>query len=457
MDSQKRAGSQAPRQGRLVLCAILSGVLTMVAIPAFCQGTSGSGASGSSASGSSASGSSALTQTVPTGEIPAALPGLVPLGSFEGGQAWKSEVGGYPVLRLQGSWRAMGRQYGKLLSRELREFCDAIKADMTARGFTTGMAEEARSVVDTYPEKMKNLLEGMAETSGLSMEEHIFLETSFFMLPGLVLANPQSAPSCSGIAVSAPRTADGKLYFARNWDMTQTAMRPYLKYMALVVFNPDDGSLGFANIRPLGQIYVETGINEKGVLLEVNNGSASDPGQNPDGTFVVAELFELVNACATVDEAVQRLIAVKLDSSYLIQAADAHRAVSVEKPTFDTHLIEQKNGALYALNNFAQPIPEAWKGKIKEIPTGYRDDRQPRLDAILASEEWNGHVTLESVRNMMDRNLERGGPVVDGTFGTVLQVIAVPEDLIVLFRGYEYSDWAEVCLSGFFGSYTWTK
>lgn len=447
MNNQKKAGSHVPRQGRLVPCAVLSLVLAMGAIPAFSQDNAGSGASGPSLP----------TQTVPADEIPAALPGLVPLGSFEGGQAWKSEVGGYPVLRLQGSWRAMGRQYGKLLSKELREFYDAIKADMTTRGFTAEMAAEARSVVDAYPEKMKDLLEGMSETSGLSKEEHSFLETSFFMLPSLVLANSQSAPSCSGIAVSTPRTADGKLYFARNWDMTQTAMRPYLKYMALVVFNPDDGSLGFANIRPLGQIYVETGINEKGVLLEVNNGSASDPGQNQDGTFVVAELFELVNECATVAEAVQRLTAVTLDSAYLIQVADAHRAVSVEKPTFDTHLVEQKNGALYALNNFVQPIPEAWKGKIKEIPSGYHDDRQPRLDAIFASEEWNGHVTLESVRNMMSRTLEKGGPVVDGTFGTVLQVIAVPEDLVVLFRGYGYSDWAEVRLSGLFGSGIWTR
>lgn len=447
MNNQKKAGSHVPRQGRLVLCAVLSLVLAMGAIPAFSQDNAGSRASGPSLP----------TQTVPADEIPAALSGLVPLGSFEGGQAWKSEVGGYPVLRLQGSWRAMGRQYGKLLSKELREFYDAIKADMTTRGFTAEMAAEARSVVDAYPEKMKDLLEGMSETSGLSKEEHSFLETSFFMLPSLVLANSQSAPSCSGIAVSAPRTADGKLYFARNWDMTQTAMRPYLKYMALVVFNPDDGSLGFANIRPLGQIYVETGINEKGVLLEVNNGSASDPGQNQDGTFVVAALFELVNECATVAEAVQRLTAVTLDSAYLIQVADAYRAISVEKPTFDTHLVEQKNGALYALNNFVQPIPEAWKGKIKEIPSGYHDDRQPRLDAIFASEEWNGHVTLESVRNMMSRTLEKGGPVVDGTFGTVLQVIAVPEDLVVLFRGYGYSDWAEVRLSGLFGSGIWTK
>lgn len=447
MNNQKKAGSHVPRQGRLVPCAVLSLVLAMGAIPAFGQDSAGSGASGPSLA----------TQTVPADEIPAVLPGLVPLGSFEGGQAWKSEVGGYPVLRLQGSWRAMGRQYGTLLSKELREFYDAIKADMTTRGFTAEMAVEARSVVDAYPKKMKDLLEGMSETSGLSKEEHIFLETSFFMLPSLVLANLQSAPSCSGIAVSTPRTADGKLYFARNWDMTQTAMRPYLKYMALVIFNPDDGSLGFANIRPLGQIYVETGINEKGVLLEVNNGSASDPGQNQDGTFVVAELFELVNECATVAEAVQRLTAVTLDSAYLIQVADAHRAVSVEKPTFDTHLVEQKNGALYALNNFAQPIPEAWKGKIKEIPSGYHDDRQPRLDAIFASGEWNGHVTLESVRNMMDRTLEKGGPVVDGTFGTVLQVIAVPEDLVVLFRGYGYSDWAEVRLSGLFGSDIWTR
>ncbi len=378
------------------------------------------------------------------------LAGLVPSGAFEGGQAWRSSVGGYAVLSLKGSWHEMGRQYGGLLSPQLQEFYMAIKADLEARGLKHEHLEGVREIFDTYSDPMKELLQGMSETSGLSLEEHILLETSFYILPDLVIEQSENAPSCSGIAVAAPRTADGKLYFARNWDMTQTAMRPYMKYLALVAFNPDDGSLAFANIRPIGQVYVETGINEKGILIEVNNGAGSDPTQNPNGTFVPVELFNLLNECSAFDEVMSRLTADKLDASYLVQVADAERAVSVEKPTFDTHIVELKDGELYALNNFVQPIPPAWKGRINEIPAGYRDDRQPVLNAIFASDEWNGRVTLESVKAMMEKTIDKGGPVVEGPFGTVLQVIAVPADSVVLFRAWGYSGWAQVNLTDLF-------
>lgn len=376
--------------------------------------------------------------------------GLVLTDTFEGGRAWRSSVGGYMVLSLSGSWREMGRQYGRLASAQMREFYGAIAADFEARGLTAEQRKEMRTTFDVYPEQMKELVRGMSETSGLNLEQHVFLEASYYTLPGLVIEQAKSAPSCSGIAVAAPRTADGKLYFARNWDMTQTAMLPYLKYLALVAFNPNDGSLAFANIRPLGQVNVETGINEKGILAEVNNAAASDPGQNPDGTFVVVELFKLLNEGRTFDEVVERLSADKLDSSYLVQVADSARAVSIEKPTFDTHIVEMKDGELYALNNVVQPIPTAWKGKIQEIPEGYRDDRKPALDRIFVSEEWNGHVTLESVQAMMDKTIDQGGPVVEGAFGTVIQVIAIPADLTVLFRSWGYSGWAEVHLADVF-------
>ncbi|HQK10342.1 MAG TPA: C45 family autoproteolytic acyltransferase/hydrolase, partial [Rectinema sp.] len=205
----------------------------------------------------------------------------------------------------------------------------------------------------TYMPEMKQLIEGMSETSGLSFEEHMMLDASFYILPDLVIEAAQAMASCSGIAVSSPRTADGKLYFARNWDMTQAAMQPYLRYMALVVFNPTDGGLSFANVRPIGQVYVETGINEKGVFVELNNGSASDPNINEGAVFSVASIFDFLRTSETLDEMIQNIVTTKMDVSYIIQAASSERAVSVEKPTFDARVIEQQNGALYALNNFA--------------------------------------------------------------------------------------------------------
>ncbi|HOM93203.1 MAG TPA: C45 family autoproteolytic acyltransferase/hydrolase [Rectinema sp.] len=383
--------------------------------------------------------------------LPPEIPGLIPIATFDEGRSYRTVVGSYSVLSLKGSWREMGRQYGALLSRELKEFYAEIIADLQARGLGQEHVEGVQATFQTYMPEMKQLIEGMSETSGLSFEEHIMLDASFYILPDLVIEAAKATASCSGIAVSGPRTADGKLYFARNWDMTQAAMQPYLRYMALVVFNPTDGGLSFANVRPLGQVYVETGMNEKGVFVELNNGSASDPHFNEDAVFSVASLFDFLRTSETLDEMIQNIVTTKMDASYIIQAASAERAVSVEKPTFDARVIEQKNGALYALNNFARPTYEPWKGKIVELPDNAYDDRQKCLDALIASPEWQKGISLDMVKAMMDRTIENGGPVVEGAlFGTVLQVIAIPEDMRLLFRSYGYSDWADIDLNKLF-------
>lgn len=383
--------------------------------------------------------------------LPPEAPGLIPVATFDAGRAYRSSIGGYPVLSLKGSWREMGRQYGALLSEELKGFYSAISADLKARGLSSEHLDMVRSTFQSYTPEMKDLLLGMAETSGMSFEDHMLLDASFYLLPGFVISAAQSAHACSGIAVSSPRTADGTLYFARNWDMTPTAMRPYLRYIALVAFNPEDGGKAFANIRPIGQAYLETGMNSAGVFVELNNGSASDPGSNPNARFAVASLFDFLRTSDSLDEMIRDLTTTKMDASYIVQAADASRAVSVEIPTFDARVIEEKNGALYALNNFARPTYAPWKGKIVELPDNAYDDRQKVLDAMFASPEWQKRVDLTAVKAMMDRRLEAGGPVVaEPTFGTVLQVIAVPKDLRVLFRGYGYSGWADVDLKALF-------
>ena len=407
------------------------------------------------------------------GSPPPELPGLIPVATYNEGRSYRSAVGNYLVLSLRGDWREMGRQYGALASADLKEFYEAIYADLASRGLAQEHLDMVKTTYQTYTPEMQALLEGMSETSGLSLTEHKLLDASFYLLPGFAIDAALAARSCSGIEVASPRTADGKLYFARNWDMTQEAMQPYLRYMALVAFNPTDNptdnstgqieqakdaatgrqtSLAFANVRPVGQVYVETGINENGVFVELNNGSASDPDIDPQARFSPASLFDFLRTSKTLDEMIQNIVTTPMDASYIIQAASPDRAVSVEKPTFDARVIEATGGALYALNNFARPTYAPWKGKIVELPDNAHDDRQICLDRMFASQEWQQDVNLETVKAMMDKTIKDGGPAVEGAiFGTVLQVIVVPKDMRLLFRAYGYSDWADIDMGALLG------
>ncbi|HPL72329.1 MAG TPA: hypothetical protein PLM50_09890, partial [Rectinema sp.] len=129
------------------------------------------------------------------------IPGLIPIATFDEGRSYRTVVGSYPILSLKGSWREMGRQYGALLSKELKEFYAAINADLQARGLGQEHIEGVQATFQTYMPEMKQLIEGMSETSGLSFEEHIMLDASFYILPDLVIEAAQAMASCSGIAV----------------------------------------------------------------------------------------------------------------------------------------------------------------------------------------------------------------------------------------------------------------
>ncbi|MGI5835743.1 MAG: hypothetical protein ACOX87_04520 [Chloroflexota bacterium] len=43
-----------------------------------------------------------------------------------------------------------------------------------------------------------------------------------------------------------------------------------MKYLSVVVFNPGSGN-GYANVHPLGHVYLETGMNRRGLFIELNN------------------------------------------------------------------------------------------------------------------------------------------------------------------------------------------
>ena len=93
------------------------------------------------------------------------IPGLIPTASFGEGRSYRTAIGSYSVLSLKGSWHEMGRQYGALLSRELKEFYAEINADLVARGLGQEHIEGVQATFQTYMPEMKQLVEGMSETS----------------------------------------------------------------------------------------------------------------------------------------------------------------------------------------------------------------------------------------------------------------------------------------------------
>lgn len=367
--------------------------------------------------------------------------------TFEGGTAYKTSDNIYWVLTLTGSWRNMGRQYGGLVRQDLRQFYQEITEDVAVRGLDKkAQLEVAKQFAESLNDNLRELLKGISDTSGLREDEVLSLNAGMLNLSEAVLGS-EATSACSGIAAWKSYTPDGNMVFGRNWDIDRESMKKYMKYLSVVVFNPDLGN-SFANIHPLGNVYLETGINDKGLFIELNNGAYSDANIFEERENTVSTLVSVLNQCDSIDAAAKYLLDVPGDLSYIIQIADSKDCVSVERPTFGSRVRRsEQNGVLAAYNSFIPPYPNDWKSKVSKPRSPQEDPRYQNLLDLANSKKFYGKLDPEKMKKLMDIKMEDGGATHKGT---VLQVINVPNDRHLWIRGLDYSDWQEINLKDLF-------
>ena len=373
--------------------------------------------------------------------------GLQLLDSRDRAAMYATANGTYTVLVLQGSWEEMGRQYGALASNRLRRFYTRIVADLAERGIgPQDRRKRARKTFRTYGPELRGLIRGMARTSGLTLRETKVLNAGMILLTQAVLE--QEAPdACSAVAAWGKYTPKGKLVLGRNWDIDRKAMRKYMSSLAVVVFRPQNG-YAFANIHPLGNVYVETGLNSRGVLVELNNARKSDPSFYPDREDSSSVLVDVLSQAENVEEACRMLVNTPADCSYTIQVADEEKAVAVERPTFDPRVREGRDqGLLVAYNSFVPPYPESWRDRIQPPPSPAQDPRYDNLQALASSETYQGGLDSEAMMDLVSIPVRDGGAL---NPRTVLQVVAVPADRVIWIRGVGFSGFRRVDLAPLF-------
>jgi len=209
-----------------------------------------------------------------------------------------------------------------------------------------------------------------------------------------------------------------------------------MPYLSLVVFHPNKGQ-PFANIRPLGQIYVETGFNASGLFVELNNGEASDGGDFPEQRFTGAGMFDALLQAKTLDQAVKYLQSVPAETAYIIQVADSETMVSLERATFGSRVLHPESGLLVTYNSFVPPYPPDWQKKLTPPPPESQDPRRQNILNLFATGHWEGRKTVADMLRLMDIEIDKEGAVHDGT---VIQVVTEPKSSTIYFRGYGYSD-----------------
>ena len=356
---------------------------------------------------------------------------------FVFGQGRKVKNGCVSVVDLRGTWREMGRQYGKLMESELRDVYAFTELIIEAQ---VGNANKADSIVNMQarqtPYRILEFFEGAAETSGFSVDQ-LQQINAVERIAGL--------PRCSAAAVWGDYAASS-LVFGRNYDYADVFAELY-DDVAVTVYHPADGALAAATVGYVGEIYAVNALNEKGIFLELNNGKPSARISSPNDrvtgtTMLFSSLFE----CDELDDLELFFNTVNCSSSYIINAADSSRAVSYEWcPTGVKHGEQSlPDGLLVSTNHYVNP---EWEYPVPTDETSW--DALTRRDNLISlCEAEKGSIDVPAMQRIIDTAEQDGGARNELT---VYQIVAVPETLTLWVRVIHAPEpaWEKIELSGF--------
>jgi len=337
----------------------------------------------------------------------------------------------------------MGRQYGYLLSMEMNEFYETVVDDYLIG--TQGLAyEDVREAADDFYGQqfwyVHELVEGMSETSGYSLEKMIIISS-------LVHLADLSA-GCSSLSAWGDYTGGRSLVVGRNWDIGDP-YGGYKRFLSIVIYNPADSAHAVVDVNFVGTISLQTGLTSSGIFLDLQNGQHSDPTEVPDRRLPTYMLFDfLLNA--STPEALDMCL---LDPANLpqlgliINVADSSEGRVYEWATYDVKR-RMGNGLMASTNHFIDP---AWT-ELPDVPPGAQGDySQERLANLLAlGEKHKGTIDALKMRKIFDTTFSDGGP----TFPeyTVYQVVAIPAEQTIWVKARDYSDWKRIELEPLFSS-----
>jgi len=372
------------------------------------------------------------------------------VNTFEGGTLFQTTgaggSGAFNVLALYGDWREMGRQYGALVNTQMSEFYDLATAYLiTTQGATAeDLRQFGQSSYNLQPLHVRQLIDGMAETSGMTQEKQRIVAT---LMGGLF--------GCSSMDAWGDYTGRGPLVVGRNWDTSRGPFDGYGRFLTAVVYNPPSPQNSVADINYVGSISMQTGMNSKGIFLDLQNGQMSDPliyGDRMPGAF---RLFSFLLDSSTSGEIDAAFRATPTNMGLIINmAAEIRPDVSGAAAVYEwaTNDVKKRtgNGLLASSNYFLDP---AWTG-LPAVPDGLEGGfSKERLANLLArGAQYKGQIDATRMMQIFDTTIPSGGPTFpdDSPLETYYQIVATPGDGTLWLKARGYSGWERMDLKPLF-------
>lgn len=375
---------------------------------------------------------------------------LQTVNTFEGGTLFQTTgaggSGAFNVLSLNGDWRQMGRQYGALMKTQMSEFYDLATAWLaTSRGMTTeNLRQAGQYLYDMQLPYARQLIDGMAETSGMSVEKQCIVAT---LMGGLF--------GCSSMDAWGDYAGGGPLVVGRNWDTARGPFDGYGRFLTAVVYNPPSPQNSVADINYAGSISMQTGLNSKGILLDLQDGSSSDPLRYADRMPAEFQLFSFLLDSSTSEQLDASFRTISPSMGLIINAAAGNRLDSLDTASvyeWATYGVKQRTGSglLASSNYFVDP---AWTG-LPAIDNGLAGGfSKERLANLLArGAHYKGQIDASRMMQIFDTTIPNGGPTFpdDSPLVTNYQIVATPGDGTLWLKARGYSGWERMDLKPLF-------
>lgn len=226
----------------------------------------------------------------------------------EYGPAYLEKTGETRVLHLRGSYYDMGYQHGSLLKDEIVVGSKLIRVIGTVawkKNYSEGIREAWQRTSPFIPEKYKQEMQGMADATGLSVEE----VQDFTIFPELF--------HCSGFAVWGKASEDGSLLHGRVLDYMREAGMD--RWALIIIQEPHDAN-AFVNVGYSGTIGSVTGMNVRHVAIGEMGGGGAEKWDGMPMTLLMRECLEMSN---TIDDAIRIMTESRRTCEYYYVISDS--------------------------------------------------------------------------------------------------------------------------------------
>ncbi len=393
------------------------------------------------------------------------------LAEFEGGQLYKQNA--VHIVVLNGSYYDMGRQYGHLLKEQIKWHFEELKKDFFVTPAGNNPVDQPAPLMNheeltklfmagfyqALPYEHKQMIKGAAETSGLALEDMVFMDS---MLQAVLYS--AGITGCTSAAVWGKASRDGRVYTGRNHDFGHSWRERLGKIGVVRITNPSNSDLSVAALTRAGQVTSAIDLmNSEGLYVEFNNADNIRPESLPTkmrGTDNLA--FSLLSDYQSVEELDVVVPSLKSNDALLMMAADSTQARYFEiSPSMSVRTEPQfLNGQLTSRANHAlHPI---WNMDVDSDPDraiAYSKVRRANFVKYLSKAPSKNDDA--KMRTFLTKQIIVDGKVSDGATSslepvlkqndwTSYQTVTIPAERKIYWRIPTHTPWLEIDLKRYF-------